>query len=90
MTKIVIFSEIDNIILALIVQIGQDVWDITNGKNAKAIYYVRRCKMSSENKQTLPLVKCAECAKAMSCPIPSKEPDYRLCFTPIKQKELWN
>lgn len=41
------------------------------------------------NKEGLPLTECCKCAKLNTCPIPSDEPDARLCFIPIKQEALW-
>lgn len=41
-------------------------------------------------KETLPLTECRMCARLDSCPIPSNEPDMRLCFIPIKQEVLWS
>lgn len=48
-----------------------------------------RNEVGSKEMSTIPLVKCSECARSMSCPLPSKDPDFRLCFTPIKEEELW-
>lgn len=42
------------------------------------------------SRETLPITECRKCARLESCPIPSFEPDTRLCFTPIKQEVLWD
>lgn len=49
--------------------------------------------LKNENKMskyTLPLTECCTCAKLESCPMPSDEPDMRLCYVARKEDDKWD
>lgn len=42
------------------------------------------------SKYTLPITECCTCARLESCPMPSDEPDMRLCYVTRKEDEKWD